>query len=208
MPSGSGSGCRQDADLLARREQVAQLDHAVQVLEVVELVVEVVADQRAQAAESQAGVDREIAGVELVGKHEHRCDRHRFAHRADGGAHEADLFTDDAEDVAFARIQLADRLGREPALERAKAGRTHARLVVARNPGEFLVLAGADATPEPSQLGSVAHDDAAFHAISLRPALEAGPRIRPRASLAATCTSESEPPLGQHPTVPLPRRAR
>ena len=67
---------------------------------------------------------------------------------------------------------LRDRLGREPALQRAKAGRPHAWLVVARNPGEFLVLAGADASPEPSQLGSVAHDDAAFHTISRRPAHE------------------------------------
>ena len=114
---------QQDPDLLARREQLAHLDHAMEIREVIELVVEVVADQRAQAAEAQARVDRQIAGIEFVGEHEDRRDRDRLADGADRRLHEADLLADDAEDVALVRVELVDRLGRESALQRAKAGR-------------------------------------------------------------------------------------
>ena len=163
MPSGSGSGWSRIAHLLARGEQLLELHHAVQVAEVRELAVHVVADLRPQAGPAQARMLRQLLLLEAVGHHEDRRAGRRVRHGRDGAAHEARVVRDQRELVAFLRVELRDGLGADAALERAEARRPRPGLVLERHPGELFALGRADPRPQARQLGPITDDDATAH---------------------------------------------
>ena len=160
---GVGVGLEQDAHLLARGEQLLELHHAVQVAEVRELAVHVVADLRPKAGPAQARVLRQLLLLEAVGHHEDRRAGRRVRHGRDGAAHEARVVRDQRELVAFLRVELRDGLGADAALERAEARRPRSGLVLERHPGELFALGRTDPRPQARQLGPITDDDATAH---------------------------------------------
>ena len=135
MPSGSGSGWSRIPTFSRALEQLAELHHAAQVVEVRELVVDVVADQRAQpgrgagtdgAAARPSRADPTSPGPARRGAASATAATAARANAASSG-HEREL-------VALLRVELRDRLGGEAALERVEAGRPGAGLVLAAAP--------------------------------------------------------------------------
>jgi hypothetical protein len=144
-------------------DQPAELHHAPKVREMGELLVDVVAHQRAQAGPEQARVFGEVLRIDPVGEDEHRRVRGRLVDHRHSISGERSVLAHHRELVAGPGVELPDRLGAEAALERPEARGTGARLVVAGDPGEILVLPRPDAAPEPSGIRAVAEDDAACH---------------------------------------------
>ena len=157
---GIGIGLEQDAELLARLHQRAQLHHAAQVVEVRELFFDVVADQRAQAGAQQTAIARQLLVVDAIGEQQHRRLGRRFAHGDERRAHEGGVFAHDREVVTGLEVELRDRLGGEAARQRVESRRTKAGLLVARHPAEHLVRAGADLPPQARVLRPITQDDA------------------------------------------------
>jgi hypothetical protein len=159
---GIGIGLEQDRDLLAVLEQLAELHHPAQVLEVVELALDVVADQRAQPRVAQARVGRHLLGRDAIRHQQHRRGRQGVGNRREGGAREGRLLRHDDEVVALLGIELEDRLAREAPRERTEArGPGAGLLLVLGHPGQLFGFAGADPRPEARELGAVAEDEAA-----------------------------------------------
>ncbi len=164
-----GIGLEQDADLLAPLEQRAHRDHAAQVAEHRELVVDIVADQRAQAGGAQARMRRQLARVDRVREQQHRRlgrglrdDRHRRPR-------ERRVLGDERVLVARGRAELRDRLVAESARQHVEAlGARARRLLATRHPGEHLVLARADPAPQARGAKPVAHDEPAHSAPQAR----------------------------------------
>ena len=158
-PVGVGVGLEQDAQLLTRREQLADLHDALEIREVIELFVDVVADQRLPAGAAQRRVIRQILLGQAVGEDQDRgvlVDLPNLAHRE---PRPRAVVADQGELVVGGRIELGDRFVVQPALQHPESDRPRARLIVTRNPGEFFGRVRADAAPQSSALGSIADDD-------------------------------------------------
>src|SRR5690606_35381863 len=160
---GIGVGLEQDRDLLALVEQPADLDHAVEVREVIELLVDVVADQGLPAGAPQRVVVGQVFLRERIGEDEDRGLLVDLADLADREPRPGPVVADEGVLLFPRRSELRDRALVEAALQDAESRRTRAALALARDPRQLLRQVGPDAAPEARGLGSIADDDSASH---------------------------------------------
>jgi len=112
--------------------------------------------------------------VNRLGDRRHRC------------ASEGLILGRQREHVAGLRIELEDGFARQATGKRVKSRWARTRGVLPGDPGEDLVLGGADVAPQTGEIGSVTENDAACHpspSLPARrsdsdPALEFKPRNR------------------------------
>jgi hypothetical protein len=101
--------------------------------------------------------------VDRVGEDEHRRLGCGLADDRDRGAGERRVLGDEREFVVRLRAELDDRLGAQTARERVEALGPARRFLRLWNPGEDLVLAGADLAPETCGAEPVTNDEPARH---------------------------------------------
>jgi hypothetical protein len=173
-------GLEQDAELLASLEQRDQVDDAPQVREVGELRVDVVTDQGAQSRRAQTGVRGQVLGLHGVGEHEYGRIGFDPGQRRNRRSCKGRLLAHQSELVPRLGIEALDRCGGEPPRQRLEAGGPRARLIVARDPAQDLLLAGTDPAPQAGRSEPVADDDPACHPASgMSPTGVLAPPLRP-----------------------------
>ena len=134
-----------------------------------ELFVDVVSDLCSQSGAQQTGVIGQVIVAESVRKQQQGRlwvdlgdSRYRRSNKGQVFAHQRKF-------IASLWVELLDRLGGKAALQRVETRGARARLSLSRDPGEKLVLIGADTAPKAGELCSVAKNDAAPHAPPLSP---------------------------------------
>ena len=156
-------GLQQDANPLAWLEECAELHDAPEIAQMRKLLVDVVADQRAEPRAQQAVVGGKVSRAYAIGEQEDGRVRHRFQDHRNRRAGERQVVRHQRELVAGLWVELQDAVGGEAALERVETRRPSPRRVLAGNPGEDLLFRGADVAPEPGEICSIAENDAACH---------------------------------------------
>ena len=153
----------EDAHLLAGGQQLADLHDPLEVGEVVELLVDVVADQGLPAGSTQRGMIGNIVFRQAVREYEDRrvlVDLPDLAHRE---PRPRTIVADESVFVVVVGIEARDRFFVETPLQDLEARRSRAGLFLTRDPGQLLELVRADAAPEARTLGPVANDDSTSH---------------------------------------------
>ena len=164
MPSGSGSGCSRMPTFSRESSSARSCDDPAQVREVIELLVDVVADQR-------------LAVPRRADRRDPACRRRRARRRAPGRAPRAPPWRSRGRP----RAPTAHRRWRARTRRRARGRACRSRPRRGRPASDWKPggrardsssrgtqvssssVAGADAAPEAGRLGSVADDDAASH---------------------------------------------
>jgi hypothetical protein len=90
----------------------------------------------------------QIVRIDLVREQQQRSFGSDFPDCSNRRPDEREVFAHEREFVSDLRVEFLDSLDGEPALEGVESGRSRARLVLTRDPGENLDLAGADTAPQ------------------------------------------------------------
>ena len=129
----------------------------------VELFVDVVADQGLPAGAPERRVVGEIVLGQRVGQDEDGGFIVELADLADGEARPRPVVADERVFLVDLGLELRDRPLVEAALQDPEAGRARSALTLARDPGELFGQVRSDAAPKSRALGPVADDDSASH---------------------------------------------